>query len=93
MVLLPDPHPRSAERPSPDATAQTVDPSWLAALAPQADRRKETRIGVLPLHPAWIIRAFARDGHVVHVAFAQARAGDAHELGLVVEILDVRAPT
>ena len=32
--------------------------------------------------PARIVRALARDRHVVHVALAQAGAGDAHELGL-----------
>src|SRR5262249_59652111 len=36
--------------------------------------------------PARIIRALARDAHVVHVAFAQARVGDAHELGLLVQL-------
>src|SRR5882672_941026 len=37
------------------------------------------------LNSARIIRAFARNGDVVDVAFAQARAGDSDELGLVVE--------
>ena len=41
------------------------------------------------LHPARIIRAFARDGDVVDVAFAQARAGDADELGFLVEFGEV----
>src|SRR5438105_5067403 len=36
--------------------------------------------------PTRIVRALARDRDVVDVAFAQARAGDADELGLVVEI-------
>src|SRR4051812_45138405 len=36
-----------------------------------------------------IVRALARDGDVVHVAFAQARAGDAHELGLAVQLRHV----
>ena len=39
-----------------------------------------------PSGPAGIIRAFAGDGDVVDVAFAQARAGDPHELRLVVEL-------
>src|SRR6516165_10496193 len=36
--------------------------------------------------PARIVRALAGDGHVVHVALAHAGAGDAHELGLVVQL-------
>src|SRR5262245_57345349 len=40
----------------------------------------------LLLRPRRIVRALARDGHVVHVAFAQARAGDAHEHGLGVQL-------
>src|SRR5262249_473476 len=33
-----------------------------------------------------IVRALARDGHVVDVALAQARPGDPHELRLVMEL-------
>src|SRR5437016_13404464 len=36
--------------------------------------------------PRRIVRALARDRHVVHVAFAQAGAGDAHELRLLVQL-------
>src|SRR5260370_8160310 len=36
--------------------------------------------------PAGVVRALARDGDVMDVAFAQARAGDAHELRLLVEL-------
>src|SRR5205085_6567114 len=39
-----------------------------------------------------IVRRFARDGDVVDVAFAQARAGDAYELRLVVELGEVSRP-
>src|SRR5437763_3654495 len=38
------------------------------------------------LHPAGVIRAFAGDGDVVDVAFAQAGSGDAHELRLLMEL-------
>src|SRR5439155_26898096 len=41
------------------------------------------------LHAARIIRGFARDGDVVDVAFAQARAGDADELRLLVEFRQI----
>ena len=41
--------------------------------------RVKTRIGLTPAHR--IIGAFAHDGHVVHVAFAQAGAGNADEAG------------
>src|SRR6185436_9409763 len=41
------------------------------------------------LHPARIIRAFSRNSDVVDVAFAQARAGDAHELRLLVEFGEI----
>jgi len=41
------------------------------------------------LHPARIVRRFARDGDVVHMALAQAGAGDAHELCLLLELGDV----
>src|SRR5436190_23904471 len=34
-----------------------------------------------------IVRALARDRHVVHVALAQGRAGDAHKLRFLAEIL------
>src|SRR4051812_47787432 len=44
------------------------------------------------LYPARIVRAFARDRHVVNVAFAQARAGDAHELRLVVKFGEIFRP-
>src|ERR1700730_12008635 len=40
-------------------------------------------------HPAGIIRAFARDRHVVDVAFAQSRAGDTHELRLLMELGEI----
>src|SRR6185437_6480832 len=40
-------------------------------------------------HPrGMIIRAFAGDGDVVDMAFAQARAGDAHEARLALEFGD-----
>src|ERR1700756_1836896 len=39
--------------------------------------------------PARIVRAFARDRHVMDVAFTQAGAGDAHELRLVVEFGEI----
>src|ERR1700694_4680810 len=39
--------------------------------------------------PARIIRAFARDGHVMHMALAQAGGGDAQEYRLVVEFRDI----
>src|SRR5947208_2868881 len=38
------------------------------------------------LGPTRIVRAFTGDGDVVDVAFAQARAGDAHELRLFMEL-------
>ena len=41
--------------------------------------RVKTRIGLTSAHR--IIGAFAHDGHVVHVAFAQAGAGNADEAG------------
>src|SRR4029079_14081508 len=41
------------------------------------------------LHPARIIRAFSRNSDVVDVAFAQARAGDAQELRLLVEFGEI----
>src|SRR6059058_3984539 len=44
------------------------------------------------LHPAGIIRAFAGDGDVVDVAFAQAGSGDAYELRLVMEFGEVFRP-
>ena len=40
------------------------------------------------LSPAWIIRALPGDGHVMHMAFAQARRGDAYELRFLLQILD-----
>src|SRR6267154_5188921 len=43
----------------------------------------------LKLCPAGVIRALARDGDVVDMAFAQARAGDAHELRLLMELGEV----
>src|ERR1700684_1879808 len=45
--------------------------------------------GALELGPAGVVRALARDGDVVNVAFAQACAGDAHELRFVVEFGEV----
>src|ERR1043166_2693828 len=42
------------------------------------------------LRPRGIIRALARDRHVVDVALAQARAGDAHEARLVAELGEAR---
>jgi hypothetical protein len=39
------------------------------------------------LHAARIIRAFAGYDHVMHVAFAKARARDAHEFSFVVEVV------
>src|ERR1043166_4024563 len=36
--------------------------------------------------PPRIVRALARDRHIVHVALAQAGAGDAHELRLLVQV-------
>src|SRR5689334_23838828 len=44
---------------------------------------------LLQLDAARIVRGFARDGHVVDVALAQARAGDAHELRLAVEVAEI----
>src|SRR5436305_3841668 len=44
------------------------------------------------LHPAGVIRAFAGDGDVVDVAFAQAGCGDAHELRLLTELGKVFRP-
>src|SRR6266853_4773218 len=44
------------------------------------------------LHPAGVIRAFAGDGDVVDVAFAQAGSGDAHELRLLMELGKVFRP-
>src|SRR6266702_1747327 len=44
------------------------------------------------LHPAGVIRTFARDGDVVDVALAQARSGDAHELRLLMELGKVFRP-
>src|SRR5690349_10296275 len=41
------------------------------------------------LTPTRIVRRLARNRHVVDVAFAQARAGDADELRLVVQLLHV----
>src|SRR6266704_3843748 len=38
------------------------------------------------LHPAGVVRAFAGDGDVVDVTFAQAGSGDAHELRLLMEL-------
>src|SRR5436309_1988390 len=43
----------------------------------------------LKSRPARIVRAFPRNRHVVNVAFAQARAGDADELRLLVEFGEV----
>ena len=40
-------------------------------------------------HPARVVRALAGDGHVVDVAFAQARRRDADELRLVMELVEV----
>src|SRR5258708_11893000 len=37
-------------------------------------------------HAARIVWALPRDGHVVHVAFAQAGVGDAHELRPAVQL-------
>src|SRR5258705_4985496 len=44
------------------------------------------------LHPAGVIRAFTGDGDVVDVAFAQAGAGDAHELRLLMQLGKVFRP-
>src|ERR1700744_3607207 len=41
------------------------------------------------LRPARIVRRLARDRHVMDMAFAQARTGDADELCLLVEFADV----
>src|SRR5947209_10048864 len=38
-----------------------------------------------------IVRSFARDDHVVHMALAQTRARDAYELRLLLQFLDGRA--
>src|SRR5512133_795419 len=38
-----------------------------------------------------VIRGFLGDGHVVDMAFAHARAGDAHEFGLRAHLVDVGA--
>src|ERR1700733_13730542 len=43
----------------------------------------------LELRPAGVVWTLARDGDVVDVAFAQACAGDAHELRLVMEFGEV----
>src|SRR5262245_26630594 len=41
------------------------------------------------LYTAWIVRAFTRNCHIVHMAFTQSRAGDADELSLGVELVEV----
>ena len=43
-------------------------------------------------HAARVIGAFARDGHVVHVAFAQARRRHPQKAGLFLQVAYVRAP-
>src|SRR4051795_4389130 len=53
---------------------------WASARIPTRSRR---------LAPARIVRRLARDGDVVDVAFAQASAGDADELRLLVQVLHV----
>src|SRR5260370_24780326 len=47
------------------------------------------KFGTRELHTARIVRAFPRNGDVMDVAFAQARAGDAHELRLLMELCKV----
>src|SRR5215471_6014843 len=44
---------------------------------------------VARLHPARIVRAFPGDGHVVDMALAQTRAGDADELRLLVKLREI----
>src|SRR5882757_11422274 len=70
----------------------------IAGVDPSAERRSPARtvprfaalvvvnFGLPGLCPAGVVRALARDGDVVDVAFAQARAGDAHELRLLMEL-------
>src|SRR5579871_3657250 len=60
---------------------------WIASLTLEMTAKSVRRwlwvpafAGTTKLHPARIIRGLARDGHVVDVAFAQARTGDADEL-------------
>src|SRR5258708_1624041 len=60
---------------------------WLLDRPPSRTMTAESHYLVSSLsHAARIVGAFARDGHVVHVAFAQAGARDAHELGLAVQL-------
>src|SRR6267154_388645 len=54
-----------------------------------APRNDGSSVCAPALHPARIVRAFTRNGDVVDVAFAQARAGDAHELRLLMEFREV----
>src|SRR5579859_475861 len=42
--------------------------------------------------PRRVVRAFARDGHVMHVALALARPGDTDELRLGLEGAQARRP-
>src|SRR5262245_22284533 len=52
-------------------------------------RARSPRLRAARSHTRWIVRALARDGHVVHVALAQARRGDAHKFGLGVEVREI----
>src|SRR6478672_1198287 len=61
----------------------------LKAQSFRGDAKHRTRNDGVLLHPARIVRAFPGNRHVVDVAFAKARAGDADELRLVVEFGEV----
>src|SRR6185312_13203364 len=65
------------------------DGGWRFRQAPSFRGAKRTRNDGVLLHPARVIRAFPRNRDVVDVAFAQARAGDADELRLLVEFGEV----
>src|ERR1700680_3665706 len=87
---------------SPANSAATARPKSIPAVTPRAGAsaglppacsrsrdakpRRIARSGRCASHPARVIRAFAGDGHVVDVAFAQSGAGDAHELRLLLEL-------
>src|SRR5947209_13255539 len=52
-------------------------------------RRAVSGISNSVLNSARIIRALARDRHIVHMALAQAGRGDAHEVGLGMQVRHV----
>ena len=57
------------------------------------DRRQDGRTLMTRSTPRRVVRALAGDRHVVDVALAQARIGDADESRPLAEFLKVAAPT